>query len=218
MSARAVCIAIAMLPGSVAADERIVPTRSVGVIHAGASEAALRTALPEGQVRRSLRHIGEGYAVCATEIYAGTSRSVLVDWANGVEYDLSEPGAEADCLSLADRAEPALVTIELTTENALIWQTEQGIGVGMTLTELANLLGRPIDFFACPCDYGGFISQEENPLPEGISMRVRFPPDTYRTLAEFVDPEQDYSLSSSQIPPKMHSEFIVDQISVEINP
>ena len=35
---------------------------------------------------------------------------------------------------------------------------------------------------------------------------------------EFVDPEQDYSLSSSQIPPEMRSEFVVDQISVAINP
>lgn len=218
MFARAVCIAVTMLPGLVAADEFIVPTRSVGVIHAGVSEVALRTALPEGQVQRRLRRIGEGYAVCSTEIYPGTPRSMLVDWAGGVEYDMSEPGAEADCLALADRVEPVLVTIELTTENALIWRTEEGIGVGVTLTDLANLLGRPVDFFACPCDYGGFLSNEVETLPAGLSLRVRFPANTDHTLAEVVHPEQDYRLSSSHIPPEMRSEFVVDQISVEINP
>jgi hypothetical protein len=218
MFARAALIAVAMLPGPIAADDVIVPTRSVGVIQAGVSETALRTALPEGQVRRRLRQLGEGYAVCSTEIYAGTPRSMLVDWANGVEYDLSEPGAEADCLSLADRVEPTLVTIELTTENAPIWRTAEGIGVGMTLTDLADLLGRPVDFFACPCDYGGFISNEEETLPAGLSLSVRFPVNTDHTLAEFVNPKQDYRLSSSHIPPEMSSEFVVDQISVEINP
>lgn len=218
MFARAALVAVAMLPGPIAADEFIVPTRSVGVIHAGVSEVALRKALPEGQVRRRLRQIGEGYAVCATEIYAGTPRSMLVDWAGGVEYEIFEPGAEADCLSLPDRVEPARVTIELATGNALIWRTEEGIGVGMTLTDLANLLGRPVDFFACPCDYGGFLSNEVETLLPGLSLRVRFPVNTDHTLAEFVNPEQDYLLSSSHIPPEMRSEFVVNQISVEIDP
>lgn len=218
MLARAVCIAVTMLPGPIMAAEFIVPTRNVGVIHSGVSEAALRAALPEGQVQRRMRHLGEGYAVCSTEIYVGTPQSVLVDWADGVEYDLSEPGAEADCLALADRLEPVLVTIELTEENALVWRTEKGIGVGMTVTDLTGLLGQPIDIFACPCDYGGAVGPPEGALPAGLSLRVRFPLNTDYTLAEFVDPEQDYRLSSSDIPPEMSSEFVVEQLSVEIRP
>lgn len=218
MFARAALIAAAMLPGPIAADEVIVPTRSVGVIHAGVSEAALRTALPEGQVQRRLRPIGEGYAVCSTEVYAGTPRAMLVDWGNGVEYEMFEPGAEADCLALADRIEPVQVTIQLGGDNALVWRTEEGIGVGMTVTDLAKLLGRPVIFFACPCDYGGFVSNEEETLPAGLSLHVRFPLDIDHTLLELVDPEQDYSLSSSHIPPEMSSEFVVDQVSVKIAP
>ncbi len=217
MFARTVLIAVVMLPGSLAAEELIVPNRSVGVIHAGVTEASLLATLPEGQVRRQLRDLGEGYGVCSTEVYAGTLRAMLVDWANSVEYDMSMPSAEAECLSLPNRLEPAEVTIDLTEENALIWQTTEGIGVGMTVTDLAQLLGRPFDFSVCPCDYGGFISSVEE-MPDGLSLRVGFPQNIDHTLAEFVDPEQDYLLSSNHIPLEMRSEFVVEQISVKIAP
>lgn len=195
----------------------IVPGQSIGPINATSTEADLAATLPLGQVKRLLHSMGEGFFVCATEIYAGTPNSVIVHWSNAQEQVEGEQEAMwADCLAKRDLVQPSSLTIELPQAGSRLWQTADGIGVGMTLNELATVLGQPVTFSVCPCDAGGFIADNSGKLPSAIRLWAEYPTGIDQTLASVVDEAADYTLLSSDVPEDMAGEVMVNRLIMQI--
>jgi hypothetical protein len=201
------------------ADRLVVPGLRVGPIDAMTTEAALAGLLPQGQVKRVLHAKGEGFLGCATEIFSGTPDVVTLDWKNApAQGDLDETSFRSLCFQMLDLAEPVAATIELPASGTSAWKTAEGIGIGITVSELAEILGEAVTVLVCPCDYGGFIRDDGGRLGEAISLWADYPVGTDKTLAWLIDIANDYALLSSDIPAGMTDDFVVDKMVVTIGP
>jgi len=194
----------------------IEPGIGVGLVRAGVTEAELM-ALRSAQGERVMWPLGEGYGSCATKLYPDTPDAFYVHWSDSPEYDLSEPGAEAACLAEPDRKLAAQVTIVLADDNAGIWKTANGIGLGMSIIDLSKVLGGPLTLLACPCDFGGYIRDEAGLIPQGLSLWVDFPNQIDPRLEQAIDVQADYALSSSDIPADLAALFPLREIIVDID-
>lgn len=196
-------------------DALILPGERVGLINATTTERDLMQLLPVGQVRRTLRWIGDGFYRCATEAFVGTDRALAIFWENASDEveDDSEATRQA-CEALTGLARPVLIEISGEVSPFSPWRTRQGIGIGGSLGDLARLTRDDIAVSACPCEFGGILLGDTSRLPEGLGMRVYVPWDIERSPDEF-DP--DYTLYLSQIPPEHRAGFVITNLSVLIH-
>ena len=89
------------------ADMLIVPGERVGPIRNSLTEEELVALLPEGQVKRDLLYIGEGFHLCGTTVFAETDDAEMLRAALGrVPLPLEEP--ERVTVSWRENAAPVL--------------------------------------------------------------------------------------------------------------
>jgi hypothetical protein len=199
----------------------IEPGKRAGPVMRGMTEAQLKAALPKRQLKRALVHIGEGFFTCGTAIFPGTDNEAFVTWTSLQEiYEGDDPINLTKCQGLPMALKPNTVRIEkdFRRNPKLVssWHAANGIRIGMTLRELAAAAGKPIEFSACQCDYGGVVLGRPrqdlfgnqfdlwlhtSDIPEEIEER-HASKDKYRAL------------KSSDVPASVASKVVLDRIVV----
>jgi len=210
-------VALTLMAGPVFAEDvmLIVPGKFVGPITATTNEADLAAILPPGQVKRVLYSLGEGATGCGTEAFSGTPDVVVIAWSNeSVEYESDNAADLAACLGKQGLTRPVSVTIENLAGH---WQTDDGIKLGMTVSDLARLIGKPVSVSVCPCDYGGFIGSSGARFPDGLDLWADFPLNADYTYASHIDTAADYILSSMDIGADAESGFTISRMVVAIS-
>lgn len=221
MAGLSCCILSAAATASLAEpDLSIVPGERVGPITANATERSLAAALPDGSVRRELFSIGEDFFVCGTAVFAGTENEVFIHWANRpFDYVGGDEAALERCRAEPPMEGPRTVSIRRPWDGpAQQWRTAEGMRIGMTLNELAGLLGTPLLASVCSCDYGGIVFRDQEHLPPHLTFWIDFPSDVEEDLAGYVIRENDFELSSADIPAGTQAGFPISRIDVEIEP
>ncbi|MCK5063725.1 MAG: hypothetical protein KAQ97_00510 [Candidatus Fermentibacteraceae bacterium] len=123
----------------------IVPSESVGVIQLGISREELSDILREEILVDTLIHLGEGYMTAGTLIFPGTSKELKIVWDNS---DMN--------------------SIEEITVTGAIFETIEGIHVGMSLTDVNLILGE-FNLLGFAWDYEGRSDFSNTLLGSGIS-------------------------------------------------
>ena len=189
-------------------DRSIVPRLNVGPLVAGMTEEALISALPAGLVRRVPRNIEEGQSTCGTTVFAGTPDEFFVEWRDAPVFDYPDVATDAACAALPPLRDPAFATI---TEGR--WRTIEGIGPGITLQKLAEIVGGPITFSMCGCDFGGRVFEG---APDGLSMVLDWPAEAEASLGVVPRHEDDYAVTTSDLAHATMTKFTVSAIRVEL--
>lgn len=184
----------------------IVPGVSVGPITSASSEADFAGTLPEGQVKRVLYSIGEGMAGCGTEVFAGTDDAVVIAWSNaGGEFELDNEADLATCRARTEMGHPVEVWI---SDKAVRWRTAEGVGLGMSVSALAKIVGAPLEVSVCPCDFGGYIELPEV-FREKLSIWADYPQGADYTYRDVIDETMDYMLSTGDIAARDEGGFVL---------
>jgi hypothetical protein len=218
----AACLALTLVMSPVAgeaSDFVIEPGKRAGPVTKGLTEDALKAMLPQGQVRRVLRGVGEGFYHCEAEIFAGTDNAAFVSWASfAKEYDEESEANVKECMDQPDLSRPVAVTIEgyIVDGRQRAWRTTRGIQIGNSIRKLERIGGGAFEFSICSCDGGGATNLDENPAFEGLTIRLDFPGDDVDVLEKLV-PKRDLDfVSSSQVPNSMAHRFVVGTMVVSI--
>jgi hypothetical protein len=208
--------------GQSATDFTIEPGKRAGPVTQGMTEARLRTLLPKGQVKRVLRHVGEGNYECVTEIFSGTGNAAFVSWGTMTKnYEEETAKTIRDCQNRPSASKPQGIALEKIPDKpglASAWRTRNGVRLGMTVRELEAVVGEPFDFSVCACDYGGVILNTggERKALSGIALMIDFPDDAEVTLKTFIRIDEDFALKSSDVPEAMAKNFVVRQLIVSL--
>ncbi len=204
------CLLLLALPtvGLAGEDWSIVPRLNVGPLVTGMTEEVLISALPAGLVRRVPRNIEEGQSTCGTAVFAGTPDEFLVEWRGAPVFDYPDMATDAACAALPPLRDPVFATI---TQGR--WQTAKGIGPGITLQKLAEIVGRPITFSMCGCDFGGRVFEG---APDGLSMILDWPAEAEASLGVVPRHEDDYTVTTSDLAHATMTKFTVSAIRVEL--
>jgi hypothetical protein len=210
----ALAFGLAASPCLAQADRLIVPGVSVGPINAATTEAALAQMLPIGQVKRELYGIGEGAAGCGTVVFAGTDDAVVIGWSDaGGEYELDNAADLKTCRARTEMGRPVEVWIE---EAAIGWRTADGIGLGVTVPALAKVVSGPVAVSVCPCDFGGYVEMPAGAFGGMLSAWSDLPVNAEVIYGKFIDPNADYMLPASDIPPLAAIDFVLTRMIVGI--
>lgn len=204
------CLFILALPtvGQAGEDWTIVPRRNVGPLVAGMTEEALISALPAGLVRRVARNIEEGQSTCGTAVFAGTPDEFFAEWRGAPIFDYPDVATDAACATLPPLRDPVFATITRGR-----WRTADGIGAGTTLGKLSEIVGRPITFSMCGCDFGGRVFEG---APDGLSMVLDWPAEAEASLGVVPRHEEDYAVTTSDIAHAAAAKFTVSAIRVDL--
>ncbi|WP_243368556.1 hypothetical protein [Microvirga solisilvae] len=190
------------------------------------TEDALRSLLPEGQVKRVFRPMGEGVSHCGTEIYSGTEDVAFVLWGSMQEeyYYNSQEEDEANekkCLEATFLSQPIMVAIDanpLEDRPQSAWHTTRGIQIGNSIRKLERIGGKPFEFSICECDVGGNTMLDDIPEFANLVIRLSFPGvNTDHLSGSFPRETSDTPILSSSVPNSMAHQFIVTSIRVYIS-
>ncbi|MCJ8055172.1 hypothetical protein GB928_004475 [Shinella curvata] len=204
------CLFLLALPtvGQAGEDWSIVPRRNVGPLVAGMTEEALISTLPTGLVRRVPRNLEEGQSTCGTTVFAGTPDEFFVEWRGAPIFDYPDVATVADCAALPPLRDPVFATITRGR-----WRTADGVGAGITLEKLSEIVGRPITFSMCGCDFGGRVFDG---APDGLSLILDWPAQAEAALGIVPRHEDDYAVTTSDINPAAMAKFTVSAIRVDL--
>ncbi len=123
----------------------IVPSESVGVIPLGISREELSDIVSEEILVDTVIHLGEGYMTAGTLILPGTAKELKIVWDNS---DMN--------------------SIEEITVTGEIFETFEGIHVGMSITDVNLILGE-FNLLGFAWDYEGRADFSNTLLGSGIS-------------------------------------------------
>jgi hypothetical protein len=203
------------------ADFLIEPGKRAGPVMKGMTEAQLRASLPNGQAKRTLVHIGEGFFMCGTVIFPGTYNEAFVTWASLEEiYEGNDPEAVAQCQRLPMAVKPGTVRIEKdfrkNSSRVSSWRAANGIRIGMTVQELAAVAGKPIEFSVCQCDYGGVLLGEprQSLFDNRFDLWFYVPNIPEEIEERYVSKDEYRALKSSDVPKVLASKIVLDRIVV----
>jgi hypothetical protein len=181
----------------VAAEWRIVPSRSAGPLTSESSEADLRQRYGPEMVSSTRIQIGEGETMPGTVLFPGDSlRTAEIIWADSVR-----------------RSRP---TRFILRGSRSLWQTAEGISLGTTLQELERLNGRPFTLAGFGWDYGGVVIDWAggalHTALAGVKLYLDPGPEQYRSAPySQVLGDRDYSSSlkpMQQMNPKVSQVFV----------
>jgi len=115
-----------------------IPGKQVGKILNNSSEAAIIAAYGKENVVHRDIGLGEGETAEGTVVFPDTENELIIEWVAGQAYK-------------------KLAKIRIEKNNAS-WKTDQGIGIGTTLTELQKINGKDFKFAGFEWDYAGFTN------------------------------------------------------------
>ena len=118
-----------------------IPNKQVGEIKAKDDEEKIIETFGKENVIRDNVEIGEGEVTAATIVFPNTANELIIEWQSEYEYK-------------------KLSRIRIERENAE-WVTEEGIKIGTTLEELAEINGNDFYFYGFGWDYGGITNEWE---------------------------------------------------------
>lgn len=185
-----------------------MPRHNVGPLVAGMTEEALTSALPAGLVRRVPRTLEEGQSTCGTAVFAGTPDEFFVEWRGVPVFDYPDVATDAACAGLPPLRDPVSATI---TQGH--WRTAEGIGIGITLQTLTEIVDRPVTFSMCGCDFGGRVFEG---APDGLAMVLDWPAEAEASLGTVPRHEDDYAVTTRDLVDTAMTVFTVSEIRVEL--
>jgi hypothetical protein len=146
--------ALAAWPGSMAGqsvapanDWLVVPGVRIGPITASTTRSDLQRLFPAGAVRDDDIELDEGLVKPGTFVFRGTSAEELAIFWTGKEAD-AHPKEVFLCFG--------------RRKGPCRWQSDGGIRVGMRLTELETMNGKPFMVASFGWDYGGNVTSWAN--------------------------------------------------------
>lgn len=160
-------------------DELIVPGERVGLVTKNTTEQELINHLG-ASYRRTAIPIGEGYCSAGSIIYEGTVNELLIIWRDSansnMEFQCSDDPENADVKKALEGAKferPDLVKITLADS---AYHTQDGIRIGIPVTDIEKIVGKPFSFSGFGWDYGGRIYN--GALPDFLSGDLTYGPLT----------------------------------------
>lgn len=205
-----VCSSIPVAEAASQTDNIIIPGERVGFLTRNITETELKRVLPENQIKRVLYDVGEGEYHCATEVFPNSDKTATIIW--GSDKALYEPYKDGDasqkrCDAVESLTSPQSVMLD---KQSTSWRTKNNIGVGINLTQLEKVHGKPLIFSICECDYGGNVMNW--PVPK-LYMHLDYSNDLQSSLENYVSSE-DSGIKSSDVPAKIKSTIKIDKIAV----
>lgn len=131
-------------------DYLIVPGERIGGIGQDPTEAELREAYGNDQVKQDSIYVGEGQFMTGVIILPGTDNAVEVPFdetGQAVYARISQPGSD--------------------------WATSDDIRIGSSLADLQKANGAPFAFYGFDWDYGGTVADwKGGQFPNGFIIRL----------------------------------------------
>ncbi len=115
-----------------------VPGEKVGLINKNFTEAAIIKAYGKENVSRQEISMGEGEVVTSTVLFPKTANEIFISWQ-------------------LDKPFQVISEVLIENENSP-WTTNQGVGIGTTLTELVKINGKDFQFAGFEWDYSGYTN------------------------------------------------------------
>ena len=125
----------------------IVPGQGVGPVTVDMERGDLYEVIGESHLEDIAVHIGEGFTMEGTSVWAGTDSALVVVW-----NDLKVSG---------------MFEIRVTGP---AWRTEEGLHTGMLLTEVDSIIGE-FGLLGFAWDYEGYCDLSGTGMPGGILLR-----------------------------------------------
>ena len=187
----------------------IIPGERVGFINKNTTEGELKQLLPVNQTKRVLYYMGEGVYACATEIFPDSDSSAVIIWKNSDSFKLFDDTIQLQKNETECKEKPLFmspISVKIKGGN---WHTENGVKIGLSLTELEKTTGSSVLFDDCACDTDGMV-YDPNP-----HLHIRL--DTNNGQDFRVFPRVAKSIQSEKLPENVKNNIRVQNISVNLD-
>lgn len=153
-------------------DTTIIPGKRVGPITSDSTLASLKSLLGESQVKPDKFPGAEGETIDGIKLFADSDRELHVFFEEAAaEEDKAEGKDKTKTKAKTNGAEKPVSAIRLIGK---AWKFSHGLKLGLTLTEVEKINGKPFTMSGFGWDYGGYANFEGGKL-EGVAS-IRFSP------------------------------------------
>lgn len=154
----------------------IVPDVQVGPITKDSTEASIRKAFGDAQVKPEKLYVGDGQELPGLAIYPDDpEKRVEVIW---------------------QEENPSKIAFVQIQGERSKWKTKEGVTLGTSLAELEKLNGRAFDLFGLGWDFGGTVVDWKGGNLDALQVRVADPADTQLSQEETSTISGDQTISS----------------------
>lgn len=134
-------------------DFEIVPGQKVGKVRPDSDENdLLDTYGPANVTQRDTIYTAEGNYEIGTTLYKGTSDEAAVLWTDSAKQ------ARPNAVKLMLNLDPALDKAGRKSR----WKTANGVRLGLTISEIEKLNGKPFKLYGFEWDFGGSVTDWRN--------------------------------------------------------
>ena len=137
-----------------------IPNKSVGKITPNMTEADIIETYGKAQVNRDSLHVGEGFYIQSTVVFANTPNELRVAWEEGKTFEK--------------------ITRIIVKKPTSQWHTPEGLSIGSPLQKVIDLNGTHFNFWGFEWDYAGSVSSWEGGNFDGKGLGVRLAYQTER--------------------------------------
>ncbi|MFK7908862.1 MAG: hypothetical protein AB8B69_27285 [Chitinophagales bacterium] len=137
-----------------------IPNKSVGKITPNMTEADIIEAYGKAQVKRDSLHVGEGFYIQSTVVFANTPNELRIAWEEGKTFEK--------------------MTRIIVKKPATQWHTPEGLTIGSPLQKVIDLNDTHFNFWGFEWDYAGSVSSWEGGNFDGKGLGVRLAYQTER--------------------------------------